>query len=328
MLLLQKLLLENSKLYSSQSQRNYYFDYSQSFIIRTEKKKIRNRWKVSNYAHFQFSNRAFNEITAQPCVTRHEKLFEVPRARFPFARVRRKCFGFRAFGRAPGIINHPLPCITYIAGTIVRSAAGKKKKKRKGKRRGEEEDERERRTNPSAESRRGTVEERPTWTWNQNLNELRGHAPVLPVYRTPLHSWNVAEAFNGVFIVARSWRDLIWITNDEEQTIVVAFICQNPRTIFGSFARKLAAHEDNGNAILGMEKWSRFDECRLRVSDFSFFSFHGFDKSRDFLYFFWRSLNYACFVKRNNSSLHFTINSQFEKRIDTKYSLPWINQAS
>lgn len=38
MLLLQKLLLENSKLYSFQSQRNYYFDYSQSFIIRTEKK--------------------------------------------------------------------------------------------------------------------------------------------------------------------------------------------------------------------------------------------------------------------------------------------------
>lgn len=31
--------------------------------------------KVSNYAHFQFSNRAFNEITAQPCVIQHGKSF-------------------------------------------------------------------------------------------------------------------------------------------------------------------------------------------------------------------------------------------------------------
>lgn len=163
-------MLENSKLYSFQSQRNYYFDYSQSFIIRTEKKKIRNRWKVSNYAHFQFSNLAFNEITAQPCVTRHrhEKLFEVPRARFPFARVHRKYFGFRAFGRAPGIINHPLPCITYIAGTIVRSArrgGGEKEKEKKG----EEERRRRRREREKDESVGGESKRNGRGEANLNL---------------------------------------------------------------------------------------------------------------------------------------------------------------
>lgn len=325
-------MLENSKLYSFQSQRNYYFDYSQSFIIRTEKKyETAGKFQITPISNFLIahSTKLLLNLASLDTDTKSYSKFH--------ARV------FRSLAFAGNVSDFvPSDVLQELLITLCRAlrtsraplfdrraaAAGKKKKKRKGKRRGEEEDERERRTNPSAESRRGTVEERPTWTWNQNLNELRGHAPVLPVYRTPLHSWNVAEAFNGVFIVARSWRDLIWITNDEEQTIVVAFICQNPRTIFGSFARKLAAHEDNGNAILGMEKWSRFDECRLRVSDFVFFSFHEFDKSRDFLYFFWRSLNYAYFVKRNNSSLHFTINSQFEKRIDTKYSLPWINQAS
>lgn len=184
MLLLQKLLLENSKLYSSQSQRNYYFDYSQSFIIRTEKKKIRNRWKVSNYAHFQFSNRAFNEITAQPCVTRHrhEKLFEVPRARFPFARVRRKCFGFRAFGRAPGIINHPLPCITYIAGTIVRSArrgGGEKEKEKKG----EEERRRRRREREKDESVGGESKRNGRGEANLNL-ESESEWTARPCART------------------------------------------------------------------------------------------------------------------------------------------------
>lgn len=200
-----------------------------------QKKKIWNRWKVSNYAHFQFSNRAFNEITAQPCVTRHrhEKLFEVPRARFPFARVRRKCFGFRAFGRAPGIINHPLPCITYIAGSIVRSVrrGGGEKEKEEEKRK--EEDEGEGQT---------LVESKRNGRGEANLNlEAESEWTARPCARAsglpcPLHgSSNVPQAFNGVFIVARSWRDLIWITNDE-QTIVVAFICQNPPTI-GSFAR-------------------------------------------------------------------------------------------
>lgn len=233
---IQKLLLENSKLYSSQFERNYYFDYSLAEIIHhSHKKKIWNRWKVSNYAHFQFSNRAFNEITAQPCVTRHrhEKLFEVPRARFPFARVRRKCFGFRAFGRAPGIINHPLPCITYIAGSIVRSVrrGGGEKEKEEEKRK--EEDEGEGQT---------LVESKRNGRGEANLNlEAESEWTARPCARAsglpcPLHgSSNVPEAFNGVFIVARSWRDLIWITNDE-QTIVVAFICQNPPTI-GSFAR-------------------------------------------------------------------------------------------
>lgn len=59
------------------------------------------------------------------------------------------------------------------------AAAEKKKKKRKrGKKKTKEKDKR-------WWSRRGTVEERPTWTWKQNLNELRGHAPVLPVYHAP-----------------------------------------------------------------------------------------------------------------------------------------------
>lgn len=155
----------------------------------------------------------------------------------------------------------------------------RKRKEKEGRRR------RKRRTNVGGveeeRSRRGQPE-----PGNQNLNELRGHAPVLPVYQPPpwffRRSGGFQRCFHRCAAVAGFNLDNKWWTHGRgglhlSESSNNRFFCENLR-----LTRIMETPFLDGKMI---SFWWMSPSC---ISYTFAFSFYAFDKSRGFLYL-WNS---------------------------------------